>query len=136
MGIVDFIRARLDEDEQVARAASPGQWHANEESDEVLAEDGITVADGFALSGRQLRATTEHIARHDPARVLAEIDAKRRLLTLAFQNAAVIDGEWGCGHDAEAIEAHMCDPVDEIPELRALALPYSDHPDYREEWRP
>ena len=81
--LVDFLRARLDEDAELAAAASPGPWRPSEESDEVLAVDGITVADGFALSGRQLRATTDHIARHDPARVLAEVEAKRRLLLWA-----------------------------------------------------
>jgi hypothetical protein len=78
--ITEFLTARLDEDEAVARAASPGPWHPNAELDEVLAMDGITVADGFALSGPQTRATTEHIARHDPARVLADVEAKRRIV--------------------------------------------------------
>ncbi len=43
-----------------------------------------------------------------PDRVLTECEAKRRIIT-----------NWG------------------FPgALRALALPYADHPDYREEWRP
>ena len=49
-----------------------------------------------------------HIARWDPARVVAECESKRRIL-----------------------ERHEQD--EEI--LRVLALPYADHRDYRDEWR-
>jgi hypothetical protein len=124
--LVQFLRDRLDEDEAVAAAASPGPWRPSEEADEVLAVDGITVADGFALSGRQLRATTEHIARHDPARVLSEIEAKRALIDAcdrADTLAAYPDFEGGVYsglHDA----------------LEYLALPYADHPQFKPEWRP
>jgi hypothetical protein len=62
--------------------------------------------DGGWLSDR-----VEHIARHDPARVLADVEAKRRIV------------EW----DAEQ-------PVDRGV-LNILASVYADHPDYREEWR-
>jgi hypothetical protein len=80
----------------------------------------------------------EHIVRHDPARVLSEIDAKRQILQQAFEHAAKIDGEWGCCHDAEAIEAGHCEEQrpNDLPLLRLLALPYVDRPGYREEWRP
>ncbi|MFF2383745.1 DUF6221 family protein [Streptomyces sp. NPDC058108] len=78
--IADFLRARIAERRAVAEAASPGPWHPNAEHDEVVAVDGITVADGFALSGRQLRATVEHIAAHDPAAVIADLDAKLALI--------------------------------------------------------
>ena len=56
-----------------------------------------------------------------PARVLAECDAKRRIVELADR-----DDNWRYGMHSEAIG--------EV--LRLLALPYADHPDYREEWRP
>jgi hypothetical protein len=78
--IADFLRARIAERRALALAASPGPWHVNEEADEVLAVDGITVADGFALSGRQLRATAQHIAMHDPTAVIADCDAKLALI--------------------------------------------------------
>jgi hypothetical protein len=106
----------LDEDEAAAQAASPGPWHVSAESDEVLAADGITVADGFALSGRQLRATTEHIARHDPARVLREVEAKRAILGWA---------------DSPALPGYERGYV-----IGALAAVYRDHPDYDPAWTP
>lgn len=54
-------------------------------------------------------ATQVHV---NPARVLAECEIKRR----------VLDMGWA---------------TEDLEELTAvLALPYADHPDYREEWRP
>ncbi|MFI7691757.1 DUF6221 family protein [Nonomuraea sp. NPDC049655] len=137
-----FIRARLDEDEQEALAASPGPWRANAEHDEVLAVDGETVADGFALSSEQLRATVRHIVRHDPARVLREIEAKRHLLhahareheclgLTGHGEHSVVDGKpW------EFWENHYTDDLGPCFVLRCLALPYADHESFREEWRP
>jgi hypothetical protein len=106
--LILFLRARYDEEVALAEAASPGPWHPNDEADEVLAADDITVADGFALSGQQLRATTQHIALHDPARVLAETAAKR----------AVLDA-W------DDIDYEMPWSV-----YDALAAVYAGHPDY------
>jgi hypothetical protein len=123
--LVQFLRERLDEDEALARAASPGPWRPNEETDEVVAVDGITVADGFALSGRQLRATTEHIARHDPPRVLAEVDAKRQIIDLH-----------GGDLNIDLIFCAHCEHHAPCPTLLMLALPYVDHPAYKSEWRP
>lgn len=125
MDLVDFVRARLDEDEQEAIAASPGPWHANAEQDEVVAVDGETVADGFALSSEQLRATVRHIVRYDPARVLREVEAKREIIELHTAEPNQQSDE--CPHDLQELPC---------PTLRCLALPYADHPDYREEWRP
>lgn len=143
--LIAFFHARLDEDERWALAASPGPWSENAESTEVLAVDGITVADGFALSGNQLRATVAHIARHDPDRVLREVEAKRRIL----DEHASEDGDCSaCGRASweENPGAYLRDE----PEMadvwrptiwpcrtaRLLALPYADHPDYREKWKP
>jgi hypothetical protein len=55
-----------------------------------------------------------------PERVLAECEAKRRIV----QGVGVYGGR---GSD----EAMYHEVV-----LSFLALPYADHPDYREEWRP
>jgi hypothetical protein len=53
-----------------------------------------------------------HIARHDPARVLAECEAKRRIV------------EW-----------YGEEPGRVGPALGMLAAVYADHPEFREEWR-
>ncbi|MGW4422556.1 DUF6221 family protein [Streptosporangium sp. NPDC004631] len=161
--LIAFFRARLDEDERWALAASPGPWSENAESDEVLAVDGITVADGFALSGNQLRATVAHIARHDPARVLAEVAAKRRLLeqyervlrSKAANDAAKADlaadlahqeqtGVWaGAGFPDVRLRALRREEdylTAMLPVLEGLVKAevavHADHKDYREEWKP
>jgi hypothetical protein len=127
--IADFLRARYAERRAIAEAASPGPWHVNAEADEVLAEDGITVCDGFALSGRQLRATTEHIAAHDPEDVLADLDAKLAIVT-AYETAAAFYNDPANRH-LPAGEAHGLRTA-----LRLLAVPFAQHPDYQEDWRP
>jgi hypothetical protein len=71
-----------------------------------------------------------------PARVLAEVDAKRRILELhraSTDHHADKDpycvGCWEAG-GLDGAPSHPC------PTLRLLALPYADHPDYDEAWRP
>lgn len=122
-GLVPWLREQIAEDRKWATAASPGPWSSNAEGDEVMAEDGITVADGFALSNNQLRATVDHIAAWDPVRVLAECDAKLAILELHPDNAE--------GH------CRTCWP-DAWPcsTLLTLARPYAGRPGYREEWKP
>lgn len=126
--LVAFLRARLDEDEHLAGAASPAPWSANAEHDEVLAIDGETVADGFALSGRQLRATVDHIVRHDPLRVLREVEAKRKIVDEYAEALRILDGfretGWEEGHREALLLA-----------CKVLAAAYADHSDYRTEWR-
>lgn len=79
--VTDFL-AQLDEEYELASLAAPGPWRVNAEIDKVLAGDGITVAEGFALSGRQLRNTVLYIAGRHPDRALREIEALRRVVKL------------------------------------------------------
>ena len=80
-----------------------------------------------------------HIARQDPARVLAECEAKRLVVGLHG------DGEPNCmGGYVEGLthrqiietESYNGVATGYCDTLRALALPYADHPDYRDAWRP
>ncbi|MEV7492182.1 DUF6221 family protein [Streptomyces anulatus] len=78
--LADFLRARYAERRAIAEAASPWPWKINpEDPEEVLASDGILVADVFALSSNQTRNTATFIATNDPADVLADLDAKLAL---------------------------------------------------------
>lgn len=78
-----------------------------------------------------------HIVRHDPARVLREVAAKRRLLGLIFAYEALDDAERGCSHTADQIAAGECAvKPHNIPALLALAAPYAGHPDYDPTWSP
>lgn len=146
-----WLLDRLDEDEQAARATSPWPWVSNAEGDEVLSarlhdeggllEEDLTVATGYALSGNQVRANVAHIARHDPARVLAEVAAKRRIVELhtptdrTGKHLCPVCVSWEIWLTQEP-GAGL--PLDDAPcsTLRLLALPYAVQPGYRPEWAP
>jgi len=121
--LVAFLRARLVERAAKARAATPGRWVANkhEYGAEVYTEAGEGVAYDHDAGGVSWD-DADFIADHDPARVLAEVEAKRRIV------AGIADA------DAEA--AYIIGTFTAWDVLRLLALPYADHADYREEWRP
>lgn len=127
--IADFLRDRITERRSLAEAASPGPWHTNEEADEVEAVDGITVADGFALSSRQLRATVQHIAANDPIAVIADCDAKLALITHYEKIQAYAEVEQ---RHEYALAAGACTVA-----LKILGQPFVAHPDHKgEEWTP
>lgn len=77
MELVDFLRARLDEDEAAARMAAEelgSDWYYRDGSVQSHSHYG-SVASGSQDFLEPERG--DHIARHDPARVLAEVGAKR-----------------------------------------------------------
>ncbi|SFY52079.1 DUF6221 family protein [Streptomyces sp. F-1] len=134
--LVEFLRARLDEDERVAQAAG-GAWVDGPAANWVTA---VPVGESSGPVHRVALAITggerDHIVRHDPARVLAEVDAKRRLLAEHELVPAGQGGELGC--DICVATPSWGPEVVSGPctTLRLLALPFADHPDYREAWRP
>lgn len=65
-------------------------------------------------------AAAGHIVRHDPARVLREVAAKRRIIDECENTINYQDHGWSLAH----------------PVLRLIALSYADHADYREDWKP
>lgn len=105
MDLVEFLRARLGEDELFYEGA--------------ICRCGI---DG---------------GLHDPdcpRRVLAEVEAKRRIVELADEASgldAVVDGEFRVGSRDPVAEPYIGDLI-----LRHLAAPYAGHPDYDARWRP
>jgi hypothetical protein len=111
--LTEFLLARIAEDEAGAREAqalaniyTDPQWHW------LVAHN----------DGSRWQQTS-----HDPARVLAECEAKRRIVQ-TMQTAE--DQAWQDGEARPVIEYIAART------LRTLALPYADHPNYREEWRP
>jgi hypothetical protein len=137
--LVQWLRAQLDEDERIARAASEyaeASWQLDEDGETVLwwppephvaekeREKGLPVVSdrwrGQTIASDGTRIAP-HIARHDPARVLRDIDAKRGVIT-------------GLQHLLQDDNPFVTSQADDA--LRLLALPYADRPGYREEWRP
>ena len=131
--LVAFLRARLDEDERLARAA-------------------IDEPDGFLDAGPTVEALIyrgEGETFDLPARVLADVDAKRRMLDLHervicdTRSAGLPIARPQCAYCAGLCHSRSglgCDdPIDALwpcDTVRLLALPYADHPDYDESWRP
>ncbi|MFE9391674.1 DUF6221 family protein [Streptomyces sp. NPDC006784] len=132
--LVAFLRERLDEDAQAAKHAATREPHGA--SWNVTDSDGseVRAASGVGVVRRTWPYAATHIARHDPARVLAEVDAKRRIVSKCEEHMQL---------DRETFEAEK-EPARSLSSLRAaywdacrdLASAYADHPDYYEEWRP
>jgi hypothetical protein len=141
-----FLCARLDEDEEIAWWAALTMGDTGYEQGE-LVRPPSQYGDALAADG-QYRTTryhqvvryksrgprrmvaeaaacgvheAEHIARHDPARVLREAGAKRQEIQLhqSGQHPGL------CGYDGHELPC---------PSLRNLASVWSDHSCYQQEW--
>jgi hypothetical protein len=136
--LLAFLKARLDEDEQAARAAAEETgnpvWEYS--GSDVIAEQtgypgGITYVAVAPWDGDVPAPVGNHIARHDPARVLREVEAKRRILTryeFVSSHGPAVDHTRAMDMTTGAQSALR-------DALRMLALPYTGHEDYREAWR-
>lgn len=133
--LIEFLRARIAEDEAVAQAVESGwRWRVVNETQSTdvycadLADDDY--ADAGAFAEDLFTADAAHVARWDPARVLAECDAKRQLVEL---HAPISETSRFCGFCCDGYQASLPYPC---PNLRLLALPYAGHADYLDDWRP
>ncbi|MFB4306766.1 DUF6221 family protein [Actinomadura sp. GTD37] len=124
MDLVEFLRARLARDEQIARDCASAPWRAAPSG-----TVGVDTGDPAHVAKAENDAYAEHIARHDPARTLAEAAARRQIVD-DYEKTAWILGQGGRTPDLEAAQS-VRESV-----LRLLALPYATHPAYQEEWRP
>lgn len=129
VAIVEFLTARLDEDELIARAASdraPWSHHADDYWMITGTDGDVVVYDESAPTA----AEAAHIARHDPARVRAEVAAKRAILEEhSPQNSDLFpeDGPRWC-QTCPGRDGWPC------PTVRALLRPYADHPHFHPAW--
>ncbi|WP_280244529.1 DUF6221 family protein [Nocardia abscessus] len=125
MRIEEFIEARLAEDEQIARESDTGdgEWFYDDRFDRVETSDENL----YTLHH------SEHIARHDPARVLRQTAALRDLYERALpeRECRGHPGPWmHCGDYGPG----YCGMPDEADALRVIAAIWSNHPDYQPEW--
>jgi len=139
--MIEFLWAQLDEEAERAQAAGGAEWSLQEhEGDTVL----IYSSHGEPVvydEGWPTQPQARHIVDHSPARVLREVEAKRRAIgahvadekghcrTCAHWGSDWVDGFKVDRLSYEGVRAPCLT-------LRLLALPYVDHPDYCEEWRP
>lgn len=132
--LVTWLLKQIAEDESQARAAclkGHRSWHNDIGP---LGDYDVTDDANRQIVGELVNMSNqaEHIARWDPNRVLAECDTKRRIIephTPERPYAATVDLCAECGGENGRV-AWPC------RDLLILALPYSDRPDYREEWKP
>jgi hypothetical protein len=139
--LVQFLRDRLDDDYDLAVAAcweGNGCWRQVADPHDQTVEDvrgQVVVPD---VDGAPTREEAVHIARHDPARILADVESKRRMILrhsphsmASPAHSATCEREhWGilvCNHDGRDWPC---------PDLRDLASVYARHRGYRDEWRP
>lgn len=127
--LVTWLRAQLDEDERVAKLAAIGNGAEWTHQPTLGEPEGYVDVESCLLAGSEVLRPGDideemlaHIARHNPARVLREVEAKRKRIDLALEIAA----ERGHGFWRYAGEQL----------LKLEALPYADRPGYRDEWRP
>jgi hypothetical protein len=122
--LVQWLSAQFEEDERIARRAGDS-FRQIGETGVIIATEGDRAEE---CASANWAGVAEHIVAQDPARVLREIDAKRRILAEVYPEVAkaeeMIQDEWHSGGDTDG------------DLLRLLALPYADRPGYREEWRP
>lgn len=121
MDIVEFLTARLDEDAAVAKDVRHDDW---------------TDYDGWAELDQDVKA---HAWRHDPARVLREVAAKRAIVHM--HGSEQVDYINGDGDSRDSVDCKTCDPGGSpnlwpCDTLKYLAAAYADHPDYDQSWRP
>ena len=126
--LTDFLLARIAEDERAARKL------AETDRRPVLS----------------LATTVNH-----PDRILLECEAKRRIIELHRSWPVLVETPptfEQAGSDADSMTFRMSQQIQwqtqqeyvarfgseppSAPMMRALALPYADHPDFRDEWRP
>lgn len=139
--LVQFLRARLDEDYAAVQLVlgvnvmaairdgkSAPRWIPSPKS-----ESGVWDTDGQPRVKFVWARERDHIIRHDPARILVEVEAKQKIVGI-YEDAAV-------GQRAATGTVGVAELMDGSANslrfaLRLLALPYADHPDYQREWKP
>ena len=121
--IVEFLRGRFDEDEWIAKGAASDHgaiWEARE----TLPEHGSD-------------STDDHIARHDPARVLREVESKRLRVALAVDMLSRNQPEVGTGDKRSRLVnegIRVGSQVVAEAVLKSEAHVYADHADFKPRW--
>lgn len=150
--LVEWLNAQLEADQREALCATfcdPDdstdgdftEWHV--EASDPKWPAGVAVANGTPVVAAGYNGAYEHIARWDPARVLAEVAAKRRILELHKHERAKAPSRLVRQREASDIGCIICADWDGMTAaegwcdtVRLLALPYAGRDGYRDEWRP
>lgn len=146
--LVRWLGQQLDDDERIARAAGGLAWHRPEDPWEfaVAIRDSegerVVCIEGWPSEGQGV-----HIVAHDPARVLREIDSKRRLLAHYIKAAQAVEELTATrerlrlrGQDLLMTEMELESAIHRRDTLHGvvcvLAAVYADREGYEEGWAP
>lgn len=153
---IEFLKARVAEDEAVAKAVIP-VGRPLEDGAARWSVVGQTVGDAsgyivaYSVEGEYPR---RHIARHDPARVLAECEAKRQIIKLHESWPVLVEMPIDLSPETaltsqstvfrvskqiawmtdREYRKRFGDEPPTAPMIHALAAVYAAHPDYLPEW--
>lgn len=101
----------------------------------------ITICLTGPSDDEQSMLDAQHIAAWDPARVLAEVAAKRAILDLHAQMECVNCADAGRGTGTSCLTCHHGGEAGTpfydgtCLTVRILAQPFVGHPDFSEDWR-
>jgi hypothetical protein len=137
--LTDFLLARIAEDEASAQRVMP---YVEARGAQIV----INLTRTETLPDGTRRSVSEMASPYDPARVLAECAAKRAIVELhriwlQEHEGVYLDGQPGPhGVEARCVicgtnGTYTTSASAGCETLGILALPYADHPDYRDEWR-
>ncbi len=130
--LIEWLLIQIAEDEMKARTAGSEAWKwkvidAPTQRDALVRANGSICADSWGAdrqeTGFRGAEAKVFIERFNPERVLADCEAKRRMLA-RLQNLA--KAWWTTTRSAEEAKSVM----------REMALAYQNRPGYRDEWRP
>ncbi|GAB3473680.1 DUF6221 family protein [Nocardiopsis coralliicola] len=126
--LVAFLKARLDERMRTALAAgaTPGRRRWAEAPGGVDDAEHSSVVRWEGRGAAPSDARAQHIAANDPAYVLEDIEMKRRLIE-QYQLLAA-DLLPSAGREYLLAEYRYL--------IATMALPFADHSEYRDRWRP
>jgi hypothetical protein len=129
--LIEFLEARLREDQEAAEAAQDlmeSSWQMLPEGpDEENYSGEFRIFNGLTIAGHVEEAKARHIVLHQPAHVLREVAAKRALIELYESSERSAEGV--CRDDSDVYYALAMEEA-----VRIMATSYSDHKDFRPEW--
>lgn len=142
-----FLAARYDEAQALAEAATPGPWTAivhTTDDQGIIIDSHYPPGNGHILGSAIMsddetrnRENAAHIAATDPAHRLRDIALKRAILAEHKHYPAFTPDEYdfGCGVCHDNGDYGVCG-YGWCATVRHLGTEFSDHPDYRPEWKP
>lgn len=131
MELPEFLRARLDEQADIARLAANGDsggWFVGEKWNVYRVEDENPWDDEehqLVVYGN-MSFQSDHIAANDPAYVLADVTAKRRIVDWAMALLETLPNDPGAVLMFEQAGSAL---------LHLLAAPHAGHPDFDPAWK-